>query len=148
MTNPENCKQAITQPRIFIPHSTAYLPNIALTGFLFFNVTCGVSWKRHPCIVVSLGFVFFFLIFTWLYATDFFFCFAYSWTELADRWFLNVWSKSGRPVSLAIVFADCGSLVGVFLSFLKNKKSGALKCFLIFHGQMCFFHWFGHSLIR
>lgn len=105
-----------------------------------------MRWKRHLFIVVSFFFSWFLPDCT--QQICFLFIFAYSYMELADRWFLNVWSKSGRPVSLAIVFADCGSLVGVFLSFLKIKNLVHWNVFRFFMDKCAFFHWFGHSLIR
>lgn len=54
--------------------------------------------------------------------------------ELADRLFLNVWSKSGRPVSLTTVFADCGRLESFFFPLWCTEM-----LFWFFHGQMCFY---------
>lgn len=45
---------------------------------------------------------------------------------------VNVWSKSGRPVSSTTVFADCGRLAGVFLN-----SSGALKCLVQIFMDKC-----------
>lgn len=130
LRNPENCKQARQCLEFHTSLKRLILPFIA-TGFsfLFFlkNVTSGMSWQ-------CLCFVFFFVFFlsspdcnerskgssmwlcddtntSWLIHNRslqtgcfFFFC-------------VNVWSKSGRPVSLTTVFADCGRLASVFLSF-------------------------------
>jgi len=51
-------------------------------------------------------------------------------TRACKQVVLNVRSKSGRPVSLTTVFADCGRLAGVFL--FKKNSSGALKCWFRF----------------
>lgn len=128
LRNPENCKQARQCLEFHTSLKRLILPFIA-TGFSFlFFKKCNL-WHELTMFVFCFFFWVFFLSSpdcnerskgssmwlcddtntSWLIhnrslQTGFFFC-------------VNVWSKSGRPVSLTTVFADCGRLASVFLSF-------------------------------
>lgn len=125
LRNPENCKQARQCLEFHTSLKRLILPFIA-TGFFLFcflNVTSGMSWQclyilfyfsSPDCNERSKGSSMWlcdntntsWLIHNRSWQTGFWFVF-----------FVNVWSKSGRPVSLTTVFADCGRLASVFLSF-------------------------------
>jgi len=100
-----------------------------------------MSWKD---VIITKFFLFFFVLFFFFFKPDcnevskmssLWLC-AYATqlgsfiTRACRQVVLNVWSKSGRPVSLTTVFADCGRLAGVFL--FKKNSSGALKCWFRF----------------
>lgn len=119
LKNPEKLHTGDTRPVFHTSINSLLNHRIALNWFLFLNVTSGMNWKMY-------------------------FCFSYEWTvmrylKMSSLWLcvcvhtrstswlvhnrslqtgcLYLWSKSGRPVSLTTVFADCGRLAGVFLFF-------------------------------